>query len=358
METRSSLPELFLLLLVSTSASGLGSVLVRRRFEIPGYSSWTTSQTFCRSSSWYKDLVTLHTRSDEDSLNLQPFYVWVGLQKGLLNNWTWINGQALNTSRLPIGNTLLGDSCAYYSYMDNKFYVGICDSFYFFLCSKLNASNVYEYTFINQSKTWSDARLYCQNGLGDLGVSEDDLQLKKAVYQQDYPAWIGLYRDGATWSWSAGLSEYRNWAPNEPGNNGDCVAISSVSKTMTTQNCSARYPFICFVDNLLLVKENRTWEEALEYCKELNAQLVSVQPEDYTYISDRAMEADTDEVWTGLRFLAGSWFWTNGASLQLPELPLCPLGEQHCGAFSRENGNSLATSDCSATKNFLCYSSW
>ena len=74
---------------------------------------------------------------------------------------------------------------------------------------------------------------------------------------------------------------------------------------MATQNCSARFPFLCYVDNLVLVKENKTWEEALEHCRALSStsqptlryELVSVQPgEDQDYVMNRVMEADTEEV--------------------------------------------------------------
>ncbi|TDH17435.1 hypothetical protein EPR50_G00008210 [Perca flavescens] len=134
---------------------------------------------------------------------------------------------------------------------------------------------------------------------------------------------------------------------------------------MATQNCSARFPFVCFGDNLVLVKENKTWEEALEHCRALSStsqsnlryELVSVQPgEDQHYVMNRVMEADTDEVWAGLRFLAGEWLWVNGASMLYSDLPLCPPLVQHCGALSKNNTGSVETKDCSEKRNFLCYS--
>ncbi|XP_039651470.1 dromaiocalcin-1-like [Perca fluviatilis] len=136
---------------------------------------------------------------------------------------------------------------------------------------------------------------------------------------------------------------------------------------MATQNCSARFPFLCYVDNLVLVKENKTWEEALEHCRALSStsqptlryELVSVQPgEDQDYVMNRVMEADTEEVWAGLRFLAGEWLWVNGASMLYSDLPLCPTVVQHCGALSKNNTGSVETKDCSEKRNFLCYSTY
>ncbi|XP_039652092.1 struthiocalcin-1-like [Perca fluviatilis] len=113
------------------------------------------------------------------------------------------------------------------------------------------------------------------------------------------------------------------------------------------------------------IKENKTWEEALEHCRALSStsqptlryELVSVQPgEDQDYVMNRVMEAETEEVWAGLRFLAGEWLWVNGASMLYSDLPLCPPLVQHCGALSKNNTGSMETKDCSEKRNFLCYS--
>lgn len=110
---------------------------------------------------------------------------------------------------------------------------------------------------------------------------------------------------GNTWKWGTGQSEYRNWASQESRSNGDCVSISSVQKEMATQNCSARFPFICIRDNLVLVKENKTWEEALHHCRTLkfshqpgvHYELVSVKPgEDHDYVMNKVKEANSEKV--------------------------------------------------------------
>ncbi|XP_034425949.1 rheacalcin-1-like [Hippoglossus hippoglossus] len=130
---------------------------------------------------------------------------------------------------------------------------------------------------------------------------------------------------------------------------------------MSARNCSTRFPVLCYWDNLVLVKENKTWEEALEHCRALrggnrNHELVSVQPgQEHSYMMKRVMEADTDEVWTGLRFLAGDWLWVNGAVLLYSGLPVCPLEQQHCGTLSKQDTGSVEIRDCSETRNFLCY---
>lgn len=109
---------------------------------------------------------------------------------------------------------------------------------------------------------------------------------------------------GQNWTWTAGLSNYTNWTQGEPGNNGNCASISSLNKGMATQDCSTLLPSICFRDNLVLIKENKTWNEALEHCRalssstnqELGYDLISIQPEDYDYVKNKLVEANAEEV--------------------------------------------------------------
>lgn len=117
---------------------------------------------------------------------------------------------------------------------------------------------------------------------------------------------------GGAWKWSYDSSEYRNWASQESSATGDCVAISSRNKKMSAQNCEARFPFVCLSTNLVLVREEKTWEEALRHCRALGSSacgsrdydLVSVQPGDereHVHVSAAVQEADTEEVGSASR---------------------------------------------------------
>ncbi|XP_032377794.1 uncharacterized protein LOC116693151 [Etheostoma spectabile] len=290
-------------------------------------------------------------------------------------HWIWIshgyNSYLVNSGLSNLtGLNQLGNAYCAVAEHPNGLHGTDCDEAHFFFCHhQLDGpgNNVhYTYTFIPEAKSWPEARQYCKTDSNrDLATFQSYSDLRDTLDPQDYPVWIGLYRDEGTWKWSSGVSEYRNWVGN-PGSD-DCGSISSETKQMSTQNCAARFPSLCHTDNLVLVKENETWEGALEHCRRLNStsrpnlryELVSVQPGgDHDYVMNRVMEADTEEVWAGLRFLAGEWLWVNGASVLYPDLPLCPLEVQHCGALSKNNTGSVETRDCSERRNFLCYSTY
>uniref|UniRef100_A0A8C1Q630 C-type lectin domain-containing protein n=1 Tax=Cyprinus carpio TaxID=7962 RepID=A0A8C1Q630_CYPCA len=66
----------------------------------------------------------------------------------------------------------------------------------------------------------------------------------------------------------------------------------------------------------VLVHQNETWEGALEYCRTHYTDLASLSTKERM---DSALleitQAETEYVWTGLRFLAGDWFWVTGDDL-------------------------------------------
>ncbi|KAK2854265.1 hypothetical protein Q5P01_006926 [Channa striata] len=363
MTAKTSILFLLHLPLLSSSVFGLTSVLVKQFWQVQYSCTWQEAQQFCRCLNYNADLATFYHQTDVDNVYLQRYYAWVGLAiRPYVGSWSWTDGLPLDTGFHPFHwwnqqNPPYGN-CAFVT--DQKWFGATdCGQYNFFICSKDD-----NYFFINQSKTWPDARQYCKDFYDDLAIIRQNNELDSAVNPQEFPLWIGLRRDGETWKWSRGLSDYRNWAPNPTGDYGDCVTMSSLSKTMTNQSCSTRYPFVCYRHNLVLVKENKTWEEAMQYCKDLSNnnnryQLVSVQPGDeYDYMMNKVVEADTDEVWSGLRFLAGYWVWVNGADMSLPDLPACPVPWQYCGAFSKNYTGTLETRDCLDKKNFLCYSQW
>ncbi|CAB1420308.1 unnamed protein product [Pleuronectes platessa] len=133
--------------------------------------------------------------------------------------------------------------------------------------------------------------------------------------------------------------------------------------------CSEELQPVCYDDNLVLVKKNKTWEQALQHCKAMTTPCAD-SPEscvytykvlslhnrrDYDYVRERIYRATTDEVWIGLRYLGGQWVWLNGEE---PDhqgmLPECPSQLNNCGTLSKHGTNHWPTRDCSERRNFIC----
>ena len=74
---------------------------------------------------------------------------------------------------------------------------------------------------------------------------------------------------------------------------------------MTILDCDSKWPFYCFQDNLVLVKEDKTWEEALEHCRAMDLtdpnnhrnDLISISgPLDQQTVWSKINEATSNEV--------------------------------------------------------------
>ncbi|XP_029945742.1 macrophage mannose receptor 1-like [Salarias fasciatus] len=358
----SSLPRaLIVLVLSSSTVSGLGSVVSTYYTYYEDHHTWLEAQSYCRQH--HRDLAVLLKESDKDNMDMNLYHAWFGLYRPdpEVNDWVWSSGDNDNFPPWSQNEPYHTDSCAYVSYDSRRIRGQDCATHFFFFCHEIQDFLWYE--FIPLSKNWSEAQDYCRQHYTDLATFPDYIYIND-VGAKNFPVWIGLHEEEETWKWSAGFSDYRSWDQGEPDNSSGCVSISSFEKKMATKNCNDSYPFICSNDNIVVVKENKTWEEALEHCRALTSpsnshdvyDLVSVQPgDDQDYVMTRVIEADTEEVWVSLRFLAGYWRWVTGADMLYPDLPACPLDWKHCGALSKANRTSVETRDCVERKNFLCY---
>ncbi|RXN38680.1 macrophage mannose receptor 1-like protein [Labeo rohita] len=141
-----------------------------------------------------------------------------------------------------------------------------------------------QYHFINENKTWTEAQRYCREKYTDLATADnmsDMNELKKRVTDGSFQyIWIGLQRTGHDeWQWSSGEPAlYLNWGDQQPDGRDDCVFI--LNGQWHDYRCINTQPFICKNNKLIVIKENRTWSEALRYCRQNHVDLVSVHSED------------------------------------------------------------------------------
>lgn len=231
------------------------------------------------------------------------------------------------------------------------------------------------YVHVSLQMTWSEAQRYCREHHTDLVTFTDKNEFDVLPSLCSYSAicWIGLHRDENdpdVWNWSDGEeSSFKYWNDymNQPDNylgNQNCAAMG---KTFWHDlQCDRQNAFLCYEDDLILVKENKTWEEALEHCRtrgtdpnSKNAYFNHLYDLPHMNFAGDNLDArkvirgsQTQEVWIGLRFLAGNWLWVNGTPLQ-KQLPACPAPSVYCGTMSK-TGELLPLRDCLERRNFFC----
>lgn len=96
------------------------------------------------------------------------------------------------------------------------------------------------------------------------------------------------------------------WTPRNPDGEHCAVLVRNTGK-LAISRCSFRFPFFCVGDNLVLVKQNKTWEDARQHCDELvtscedrglckHGLLTLPEQRDLNYVRARLSPAETDEV--------------------------------------------------------------
>ncbi|KAM9746386.1 uncharacterized protein ACNS7B_010393 [Menidia menidia] len=264
------------------------------------------------------------------------------------------------------------------------------------VCGKQSGFTLFNLKQYTKEMTWKEAQKFCRDKHIDLATVTSD-----KVFLGLW-GWIGLYKENenGTWKWSEGnkTSNYTNWSATEPNylDKEDCVYMDKKSK-MFNEPCRRRHELICSDEKLDLVKENKTWEEALEHCRSLKERdqenptspfihpfiintayslmgsrgelepinstslfrkniydlATLITADDHDYAREKAQQATTDEVWTGLRFLGDEWFWVGGEQLQYQNIPSCPTFR--CGVLEKSSNKSFGIKDCNERNNFFCY---
>uniref|UniRef100_A0A8C1QLE1 Zgc:194252 n=1 Tax=Cyprinus carpio TaxID=7962 RepID=A0A8C1QLE1_CYPCA len=232
----------------------------------------------------------------------------------------------------------------------------------------LNTSLNREHYYVNKSMTWSDARVYCWNNYDDLStVSNDELQplSNNPQITEDF-YWIGLKRSWQWpwWAWTGGEDATNiQWDHNEPDYNGEyCCAVKRSTSKVHDTDCDWPKPFYCMEDSeLTVVQQESTWEEALLYCRQNYKDLATLNSyELMKQAKHKSRAALTDDMWIGLRFIAGHWFWANGEAFEYKvwssdgELQ-CPAMNQRCAVLNR-NSMVWTPVDCEQRFSFLCTS--
>ncbi|KAL1268280.1 hypothetical protein QQF64_033643 [Cirrhinus molitorella] len=231
------------------------------------------------------------------------------------------------------------------------------------LC-RLSSSLIIQHFFVNDEETWDSARRYCQSNFHLLSIFPSEYQQQNFLEyaaDQTSDAWVGLYTENGVWKWLGGENATEiNWDVNQPDLVDGCAFLYRSRQKLHDANCSAKYAFFCMnISEFVLVRQNETWEGALEYCRTHFNDLASLSTA--SRMSSALPEialAQTEYVWTGLRYLAGHWFWLNGDNFQnllwyQMILPQCPARDRRCGALNKQS-KLWTHSNCEEKFHFIC----
>ncbi|XP_073715759.1 snaclec CTL-Eoc125-like [Misgurnus anguillicaudatus] len=240
-------------------------------------------------------------------------------------------------------------------------------SIYLFLCLCGLSSGFYRrHFYVKDQMNWNNAQTYCREHFDDLSTTTTQ-EIEKLASNPEIsgsPAWVGAYENPANsleWFWSGGEKQpVEKWNTNEPNNLGYEKCAFIVNSGLTNFPCYGTLSFYCMdYYETIVVHESKTWEEALDDCRQNYIDLVSIASErNMAEVIKNITTSQTAYVWTGLRFLAGHWFWVSGDDVEYKawsaegELQ-CPAKNLKCGALDIVN-KVWKPRDCEEKLNFVC----
>ncbi|XP_048008239.1 C-type mannose receptor 2 isoform X2 [Megalobrama amblycephala] len=393
----------FFLLVVFGFLSFTSSQISHQYHFINIRKNWTEAQRFCREK--YIDLATVNNADEMNSLfgaiSDVSYDVYIGLYRSEVFRWHWTLPDSYNVELFQNWKEKQPDQdnnhgCAV---MDNngKWFSDSCDLQKPFVC--FNATSNTKYILIEVTKTWREAQEYCQTFYTDLVNIRDSSENQNVKKIAKNDVWIGLFKD--PWSWSdQSNSSFRFWSNIRRDQNCVSVMVNQTGKWNDVK-CNATQPFICHSatpgpstttqhtpaqnttegentsshptqilttgpeqDNLILVRENLTWTEAVSYCRKHHVDLVSIHSEVLqNRAARRASQASTSHVWLGLRYTCtfNFWFWIKNRETGCYQNWASghgPSGYEECGlsgAMESTGGHRWVGRPESERLNFICH---
>nr|XP_046237226.1 macrophage mannose receptor 1-like [Scatophagus argus] len=287
---------------------------------------WKDAQTYCREN--HTDLATVFDMKDVKRLQDEGKgkgkgkEAWIGLfSQTSPNEWKWsLPGVEFNETEWDStepNDKIKPENCV--RMIAHKWQDIPCCFEHKFICYN-ETNTTHKFHLIEQEKKWREAQCYCRKYHTDLvsgikQLNDRELTSNNNLSNKSDKWIIGLFRD--TWTWSDGSSfSFRHWSQSfsdSQTNDKQCALIMLVDKgRWKSESCDSTKSFFCYDDKTILIKEEKTWDEALDYCREHHNDLVSITNlGEQRWVQQKAKNATTTHVWLGLRYTCTLefWFW-------------------------------------------------
>ncbi|XP_020515657.1 macrophage mannose receptor 1-like [Labrus bergylta] len=237
--------------------------------------------------------------------------------------------------------------------------------------------------FYYDHKTRDEARAFCRDKHTDLATitSMEDVDTLTSMadlsqmWQIDYSnrAWIGLYDDVDSWSWSlsdpsfydAGEVEFRQWAGGMPDNaqSAQHCTIMHSDGLWNDLQCTDNLKSVC-CDltgsnvTFVLISTDMSWTEAQSYCREHHTDLASVRNLDENQ-KIKELIPFLQAVWIGLS--RETWKWLDGSNssfrywnLGFSE-PNNLFSKEACVSADFGNFGKWEDWPCGYKRSYICY---
>uniref|UniRef100_A0AAV2KSV3 C-type lectin domain-containing protein n=1 Tax=Knipowitschia caucasica TaxID=637954 RepID=A0AAV2KSV3_KNICA len=335
--------------------------------------SWSEAQSHCRE--FYTDLASVNDMKDLKNLKAAAngsTDAWIGLYQTSDNltdkKWHWSQPTVRYTLRVRHSPWKPGQPDDYggtencgMMYSDGLWNDYYCDDkLSCFICYNESSNTTVMINDATNKRTWSEAQQFCRTHHTDLmsGLDQYKLFQEQNLTLPSW-CWIGLFRD--TWSWSdRSDSSFRNWNSHTSINplTKKCAALGAEGR-WESDDCELKKSFICEGDSFVLVKENKTWEEALIHCRHNYRDLAwSIDIESLKQeVQADIRDANSEFVWIGLHFACffEAWVWVDGKYVSETNDNWKERGGSECGHVAAvERGGEWVKKNFMDKYNFIC----
>ncbi|XP_034035679.1 lymphocyte antigen 75-like [Thalassophryne amazonica] len=221
-----------------------------------------------------------------------------------------------------------------------------------------------KYVYVKDGFEWLTAQTHCLRIYTDLAPVSNEHDMTELQQKGDPKKyiWIGLRRspnNRDVWLWPGGEKVSRFfWERGELQNRSD-EDFGLIHGDKWYDSHDEPHPFFCY--SVIVVRETKQWEAALEYCREHHGDLASVASETEMLLIKKELlnSGITGPVWIGLRFLSGTWLWVDGQpylhkAWEDDMEPSCPPYNKHCGALQTHT-DVYKAHNCEDQLPFICY---